>query len=158
MMLPVLQPRHPQARERAMDLGIAFQLTNFLRDVGEDYDRGRIYLPLEDLERFDVGEQDVAEHRVTPGFRRLLGFEIARTRALYRRAEEGFAMLAPSSQACIRVAHRLYGGILDAIEDADYEVFRVRARVPARRKVTVAVREVVRPPQPAPASASMGAR
>jgi 15-cis-phytoene synthase len=67
-------------------------------------------------------------------------------------------MLAPRSQPCIRIAHRLYGGILDEIESADYQVFRVRARVPSRRKVTVAVRELLRPPRPAPASASMGVR
>jgi 15-cis-phytoene synthase len=158
MMLPVLRPRHPAARERAMDLGVAFQLTNFLRDIAEDYERGRIYLPLEDLERFDVAEADFAEHRVTPGFRRLLAFEVARTRQLYRRAEDGWAMLAPRSQPCIRIAHRLYGGILDEIEDADYQVFRVRARVSSRRKVTVAVRELLRPPRTAPTNASMGAR
>ncbi len=158
MMLPVLGPRHPEARERAMDLGIAFQLTNFLRDIDEDYQRGRIYLPLEDLERFGVTEEDFARRRMTPGFRRLLAFEVSRTRALYRRAEEGWAMLAPRSQPCIRIAHRLYGGILDEIESADYQVFRVRARVPSRRKVTVAVRELLRPPRPAPASASMGVR
>ncbi len=146
MMLPVLRPVHPRARERAMDLGVAFQLTNFLRDVAEDWDRGRIYLPLEDLERFGVTEGDFASRRVTPAFRRLLAFEAARTRALYRRAEEGWAMLSPRSQPCIRIAHRLYGGILDALEDADYEVFRVRARVPTRRKLAVAAREMVRRP------------
>lgn len=151
MMLPVLGPRHPEARDRAMDLGVAFQLTNFLRDIGEDWDRGRIYLPLEDLERFGVAEIDFAARRVTPGFRALLGFEIARTRELYRRAEQGWAMLEPRSQTCIRVAHRLYGGILDAIESADYEVFRVRARVPGRRKAAVATRELLRRPSPVPA-------
>jgi phytoene synthase len=158
MMLPVLRPRHPDARDRAMDLGIAFQLTNFLRDIGEDWDRGRVYLPMEDLERFDVGEQDVAARRVTRGFRALLRFEIARTRRLYRRAEDGWAMLAPASQPCIRIAHRLYGGILDAIEGADYDVYRVRARVPLPRKVAVAATELLRRPRPAPMSASMGSR
>lgn len=153
MMLPVLRPRHPEARARAMDLGVAFQLTNFLRDVGEDFERGRIYLPLEDLERFEVPESDIAERRVTPGLRALLAFEIARTRALYRCAEQGWGMLAPRSQACIRIAHRLYGGILDAIEDADYQIFRVRARVPTRRKLAVAGVEVLRRSQPVPPTA-----
>ena len=146
MMLPVLEPTHPDARDRAMDLGVAFQLTNFLRDIAEDWDRGRIYLPLEDLARFDVSEADFALRRVSPGFRRLLAFEVDRTRALYRRAEAGWAMLAPRSQVCIRIAHRLYGGILDALEAADYEVFEVRARVPTRRKLAVAAREVARRP------------
>lgn len=143
MMLPVLVPTHPAARDRAMDLGIAFQLTNFLRDIGEDWDRGRIYLPLEDLERFDVSEWEFRARQVSPAFRRLLAFEIERTRALYRRAEDGWAMLAPTSQACIRIAHRLYGGLLDAIEDADYQVFRVRARVPTPRKLEVAAIELL---------------
>jgi len=153
MMLPVLSPRHPDARARAMDLGVAFQLTNFLRDVAEDWDRGRIYLPLEDLERFGVTEWDFRARHVSSGFRRLLAFEVARTRALYRRAEDGWGMLAPRSQACIRIAHRLYGGILDALEDADYQVFRVRASVPGRRRAAVAARELLRRPRPAPALA-----
>jgi len=150
MMLPVLGPRHPQARDRAMDLGIAFQLTNFLRDVAEDLDRGRIYLPLEDLDAFGVTEWDLHARHVTPAVRRLLAYEVERTRALYRRAEDGVAMLAPSSQACIRIAHRLYAGILDEIERADHQVFRVRARVPLPRKVAVAAREVLRRPAPNP--------
>jgi phytoene synthase len=145
MMLPVLRPIHPGARDRAMELGVAFQLTNFLRDVAEDWDRGRIYLPLEDLERFQVDQADFQTRRVTPAFRRLLAFEIGRTRALYRRAEEGWAMLTPRSRMCIRVAHRLYAGILDEIEGADYQVFQVRAAVGLRRKVAVAGRELVRP-------------
>jgi 15-cis-phytoene synthase len=144
MMVPALGAP-ANARERAMDLGVAFQLSNFLRDVAEDWDRGRIYLPLEDLERFGVGEWDFHARHVGPGFRRLLAYEIARTRALYRRAEEGWALLPPASRRCIRVAHRLYAGILDAIEAGEYQVFRFRANVPARQKVAVAARELIRP-------------
>ncbi len=153
MMLPVLGARHPDARPRAMDLGIAFQLTNFLRDIAEDWDRGRIYLPLEDLERFGVTEADFARREVTPQVRRLLAFEAARTRALYRRAEVGWGMLEPRSQACIRIAHRLYGEILDRIEAQDWQVFAHRASVPVHRKVAVAARELVRRPRRVPAGA-----
>lgn len=153
MMLPVLGARHPDARARAMDLGVAFQLTNFLRDVAEDLERGRIYLPLEDLERFGVSEDHLRRRRVTPGLRRLLAFEAARTRALYRRAEEGWGMLQPRSQVCIRIAHRLYGEILDRIEAADWQVFTHRATVPPRRRLAVAARELVRPPRPVPVRA-----
>ena len=156
MVLPVLGPRHPEARARAMDLGVAFQLTNFLRDVAEDWDRGRIYLPLEDLDRFGVTEEDFRRRHVGPAFRRLLAFEAARTRALYRRAEEGWAMLAPTSQGCIRVAHRLYAGILDRLEAEDYQVFRVRACVPAWRKAAVAARELTVPSRPTPSSPTAG--
>ena len=148
MMLPVLGAAHVQARDRAMDLGVAFQLTNFLRDVAEDWDRGRIYLPLEDLQRFGVTEDDFRRRHVTPEVRRLLAFEASRARALYRLAEGGWAMLAPSSRACIRIAHRLYGEILDRIERCDYQVFRVRAAVPVSRKVAVATRELLVPSTP----------
>ncbi len=148
MMLPVLGATHPQARERAMDLGVAFQLTNFLRDVAEDWDRGRIYLPLEDLDRFGVTEADFHARQVGPRFQRLLAFEAQRTRALYRRAEAGWAMLPPASQACIRIAHHLYREILDRIEAADWQVFHVRAAVPPTRKLVVAARELVRPSKP----------
>ena len=145
MMLPVLRPTHPDARARAMDLGVAFQLTNFIRDLAEDWDRGRIYLPLEDLERFGVTEDDLRARVTTTGLRRLLAFEAGRTRALYRRAEAGWTMLHPRSQVCIRIAHRLYREILDRAERADWDVFAVRASVPLRRKVAVAAREVTRP-------------
>lgn len=144
MMLPVLRPTHPDARRAAMDLGVAFQLTNFLRDIAEDWDRGRIYLPLEDLERFAVTERDFRDRHVGPGFRRLLTFEIERTRALYRRAEGGWAMLHPRSQACVRVAHGLYARILDEIEAADHQVFRTRAVVPRWRRAAVATRQLLR--------------
>jgi phytoene synthase len=150
MMLPVLGSIHPGARDRAMDLGVAFQLTNFLRDVAEDWDRGRIYLPLEDLDRFGVSERDFEARTVGRRFQRLLAFEAQRTRALYRRAEEGWAMLPPASRRCIRIAHHLYREILDRLERADWQVFRVRATVPGRRKAWVAARELVRPTRPAP--------
>lgn len=146
MMLPVLQPGHPDARLRAMDLGVAFQLTNFIRDVAEDFDRGRIYLPLEDLDRFGVTEWDFHSRYVGPRFKRLLAFQIARTRALYRRAAPGIAMLAPACRPGIRIAYRLYAGILDRVEAADYQVFATRAIVPRPVKVAVVLRELVRGP------------
>ena len=150
MMLPVLGARHPDARARAMDLGVAFQLTNFLRDIAEDWDRGRIYLPLEDVDRFGVTEDHFRARVVTRPMQRLLAFEVTRTRRLYARAEQGWGMLAPRSQACIRIAHRLYGEILDRIEAADWQVFEHRASVPLRRKLAVAAREVIRRPRPVP--------
>ncbi|MGH8898217.1 MAG: phytoene/squalene synthase family protein [Egibacteraceae bacterium] len=155
MMLPVLgscegNPHHLQARDRAMDLGVAFQLTNFLRDVAEDWNRGRIYLPLEDLDRFGVTEWDFHARQVGPAFRRLLAFEAQRARALYRRAEAGWALLPPTSRPCIRIAHRLYREILDRIEAADWQVFHVRASVPAKRKLAVAARELILPTRPTP--------
>jgi 15-cis-phytoene synthase len=91
-----------------------------------------------------VTEDSFHRRHVDPAFRRLLAFEIERTRDIYRRAEDGWAMLEPASQACIRVAHRLYAGILDEVERADYQVFRRRAGVPGRRKAAVVLRELSR--------------
>ena len=141
MMLPVLGADPVAARPSAMALGVAFQLSNFLRDVAEDWDRGRIYLPLEDLERFRVTEWDFHGRRVNDRMRALLAFEIERTRALYREAEQGWPLLPPRSRACIRVAHHLYAGILDAIERMDYQVFRERARVTAPRRLWITARQ-----------------
>ncbi|MGI8575846.1 MAG: phytoene/squalene synthase family protein [Egibacteraceae bacterium] len=144
MMLPVLEPTSPAAREPAMALGVAFQLTNFLRDVAEDHTRGRIYLPLEDLARFEVDERQLAARRMTPSLRRLIAFEATRTRELYQRAEAGWALLPPTSRACIRIAHHLYAEILDRLEAQDWDVFSHRASVPPRRKTWVAARELAR--------------
>ncbi len=143
MMLPILEPSDPAvARQPARDLGDGFQLTNFLRDVDEDLDRGRVYLPWEDVERFDA--VDALEHRkVTDGFVALLRFEIDRTRSLYRRADEGMGFLPASSARCIRAARRLYSEILDVIEANDYDVFSERARVPTWRKALVVARSSV---------------
>jgi phytoene synthase len=136
MMLPILEPTDPAALEPARQLGDAFQLTNFLRDVAEDLDRGRVYLPQEDLRRFRA---DPAERSVTPEWIELMRFEIDRTRTLYRQADRGLAFLPPSSARCIRGARILYSEILDRIEANGYDVFTRRARVPAWRKAQVVV-------------------
>ncbi|MDP9398550.1 MAG: phytoene/squalene synthase family protein [Actinomycetota bacterium] len=143
-MVPVLEPLHEEAYPRAQALGEAFQLTNFLRDVAEDLDRGRVYLPLEDLQKFDVTRADLERRVLTPAIRDLLRFEIERTRELYAYAAPGAEMLHPSSRDCIRVATTLYGGILDAIERADYQVFDRRVRVPLPRRLRVALPGLVR--------------
>ncbi len=137
MMLPILEPTRPEAFAAARDLGIAFQLSNFLRDVGEDLDRGRVYIPQEDLRKFDA---DPWARRVTAEWRDLMSYEIARTRSYYESAAAGIDLLPRSSARCIRGAWALYGGILDEIEKAGYDVFRRRARVPLWRKLAVAAR------------------
>lgn len=141
MMLPILEPADPGAAlGPARDLGLAFQLTNFLRDVGEDLDRGRQYLPQHDLRRFGV---DLGDRRVTPGFVELMKFEIDRCRALYRSAEAGIEQLPRRSAKCIRAAHTVYGRILDRIEQLDYDVFTTRARIPNVAKVGLAARQLI---------------
>jgi 15-cis-phytoene synthase len=141
MMAPILESSDPSAaREHARQLGLAFQLTNFIRDVGEDNQRGRVYLPAEDLERFGVDRTDLAAAPASPAVRALLAFEVERARAHYRAAEPGIELLAPSSQPCIRVAFQLYQGILDEVERAGYQVLDHRVAVPRRRRLQVAGR------------------
>jgi phytoene synthase len=140
MMLPILEPTSPAAQSHARDLGVAFQLTNLLRDVADDLDRGRVYLPQEDLRRFGADPQ---ERRVTREWRALMSFEIARTREYYASADLGVGMLPATSARCIRAARGLYAEILDRIETNDYDVFTRRARVPGWRKAVVVARSVV---------------
>ncbi|MDQ2825923.1 MAG: phytoene/squalene synthase family protein [Actinomycetota bacterium] len=137
MMLPILEPTSPEAYGHARDLGIAFQLSNFWRDVAEDLDRGRVYIPQEDLRKFGA---DPWLRRVTPEWRELMAFEIARTRRYYESADLGIPMLPPTSARCIRGARRLYSGILTEIEGAGYDVFTERVRVPTWKKLAVAFR------------------
>jgi phytoene synthase len=150
MMLPLLEPTSPVALEPARALGLAFQLTNFLRDVDEDLDRGRIYLPQEDLVRFGADPQRRA---VDEAWGALYRFEIERCRALYDDADRGIALLPPSSARCVRAARVLYARILDRIECAGYDVFRARARVPTWQKVATVGRLVMQPAVVQPAAA-----
>jgi 15-cis-phytoene synthase len=137
-MVPILEPSTPVAYAYARDLGIGFQLANFLRDVGEDLARGRIYLPQESMRLFGVDREHLARGVVDGPIRRLLAFEIARCRELFRNAAPGIRLLHPTSQDCIRTAFTLYGGILDEIERADYQVLDRRVSVPLRRRLAVA--------------------
>jgi phytoene synthase len=145
-MLPILEPVVPRhiAEPYAVDLGVAFQLTNFIRDVGEDLRRGRVYLPMEDLDAFGVTREHL-EHGVVDGpVRRLLAFEVARTRELYGSAKHGVRLLHPTSRPCIETALSLYGGILDAIERADYQVLHRRVTVDKARRAAVAAPGLLR--------------
>ncbi len=142
MMLPILEPTDPAAYGPARELGNAFQLTNFLRDIDEDLDRNRIYVPQEDIRRF--GAESAFETRTaTPEFRELMRFEIARTRELYRIADAGISYLPERSARCIRAARILYSRILDEIEAIDLDVFSQRARVPTWQKLTTAGRALI---------------
>ena len=121
----------------AIDLGYAFQLTNFLRDIAEDLRRGRVYLPQESLDQFGVDRDRLRRGRVDEPIRNLLAWEIERTRGLYRRAEPGIELLDPTSRDCLRTALVLYSAILDEIEDDDYDVFSHRATVGLGRRAAV---------------------
>jgi 15-cis-phytoene synthase len=141
MMLPILEPLQPEALRHARHLGDAFQLTNFLRDVAEDLDRGRVYLPQEDLDRFGA---DPHRRTVDEPWRQVMRFEIQRCRELYRSADRGVGMLPVTSARCIKAARTLYSEILDRIEAADYDVFTTRATVPTWRKASLAGRMVLK--------------
>ncbi|MEO6885897.1 MAG: phytoene/squalene synthase family protein [Jatrophihabitantaceae bacterium] len=143
-MLPILgraddSVRWDQLEPHAIDLGIAFQLTNFIRDVGEDLQRGRVYLPQESLDQFGVDTDRLRRGRVDEPIRNLLAWEIERARGLYRRAGTGIELVHPTSRDCLRTALTLYGEILDEIEAADYDVFHGRLSVAPRRRATVGV-------------------
>jgi phytoene synthase len=137
MMLPVLEPTATEAVSHARDLGNAFQLTNFLRDINEDLDRGRVYVPQEDVRRFGV---DLSARRCTPEFVALMKFEIARCRELYASADIGLDMLPKQSARSIGAARVLYGRILDKIEARDYDVFSERASVSTWEKAAMVIR------------------
>jgi phytoene synthase len=151
MMLPILGSHDAAAaREPARQLGLAFQLTNFIRDVAEDLGRGRTYLPDNDLATFGVTRDDLnaaaARGRATTRIKELIAYEVIRAQAHYLAAAPGVPLLAPASQACIRTAYALYGGILDEIAAQDYDVFVRRAVVPRRRRAAVAAQALLARP------------
>jgi phytoene synthase len=144
MMLPILEPISEAAKAPARSLGLAFQLTNFLRDVGEDLDRGRVYLPQDDLRLFEV---DLSRRQVTPQWRAFMAYEIERNRALYSFADTGITVLPPRSARCVGTARVLYSQILDQIESNGHDVFSRRARVPVLRKAATAASMMVTGPR-----------
>jgi 15-cis-phytoene synthase len=145
-VLPVLGTAPGVAREEAaphaVALGEAFQLTNFLRDVGEDADRGRVYLPEDLMAAHGVPREQVLAKRYDARFRSLMREMCAVVRRRYDDAAPGTPMLAPESRDCVRAATALYGGILTEIERADYRVLDRRVRVPKPRRLAVFARRL----------------
>jgi len=119
----------------AIKLGVALQLTNILRDVGEDAQRGRVYLPHDDLERFGLCADDILNGRRDNAFRSLMRFEIERAHCLYEAAWPGIALLNPDGQLAIAAAAEIYRGILGKIHQSDYNVYQRRVYVPLARKL-----------------------
>lgn len=126
---------NPAAEQHAIDLGIAMQLTNILRDVGEDARNNRIYLPLAELRAHGITEEDILAERVTPEFQAFMKEQVARAREYYRSAEKGIPMLQPDSRMTVRLMSRNYGRILEVIEAQEYDVFSRRASVSLPRKL-----------------------
>lgn len=133
----------PVALETAEDCGLALQLTNVLRDLGEDVAMGRVYLPQEDLDRFGVGVEDLAAGRVDERFRELMRFEVSRARVYYAASERLFGQIDPPGRPVLRAMLRVYGGLLDRIERVNYDVFTHPIRLSGWRKVLVGVAAVL---------------
>jgi phytoene synthase len=145
MMCCVMGVTDESALRPAHDLGLAMQLTNFWRDMGEDYGRGRIYLPQEDMERFGYTEAQLARGEVNPAFRDLMRFEIARAREFYASADTGMALIPRECRLPVILARRLYAKILDKIEANDYDVFRRRAATSGLEKAAEVIRQGLLP-------------
>jgi 15-cis-phytoene synthase len=137
VVLPVFGYKDKAALVPAEACGIAFQLTNILRDVKEDAQMGRIYLPGEDLARFGVTEDDIMNARTTPQFIELMKFEAARAREYYRKAQPLLDMISPDSRGTLAVMIAIYGGILDKIERRNYAVLDGRMRLSTAEKLWI---------------------
>jgi phytoene synthase len=131
--------RTPAARDYALNLGLALQLTNIVRDVKADADRGRIYLPQEDLARFGCTDADLLAARLTPAVARLLAFECERARGYYHCAAQLLPSLDRRAMVAAEIMGRIYRETLDRIERGGYDVFSSRVRVPKPRQATIAI-------------------
>ena len=143
-MVPILGVTSPEAYVAAEKLGTAFQLANFIRDVSEDLDRGRIYLPIAELKAHGVTNEMLEERVLTPQITAALKEQIVRVRRLQREAAPGIKLLAPESQACIEAASELYCGIVDEVEKIGYEIFNKRAKTSTWRRIKVAFPALLR--------------
>lgn len=135
---PIFGFNDQAALEHAVDLGIALQLTNILRDVGEDSARNRIYLPQKELQRFEYSEADLFEGVINDSFRELVRFQMERAEEYYLRAQPGISLLSSDCRVAIRLSSALYRGILDRIRLNNYNVFTKRASVPLKNKLAAA--------------------
>lgn len=137
-MAPILGFTDVSALESAKKLGTAFQLANFIRDVDEDLDRGRIYLPIKELALHGVTREMLEARVLTPQIIDALKFQIARVRELQAQATPGIALLDASSRPCIEAASQLYCGIVDEVEKIGYDIFNRRAKTSTARRFRVA--------------------
>jgi phytoene synthase len=141
MLGPVLGATSRRFRQPGIGLGVAMQLTNVLRDVGEDLDGGRVYLPADEMARFGLDDAALERREVTPAFVALMRFQLARARRLFRAADDVVDLFPEDgSRLTVRLLQRTYAGILDAIERQGYDVFRRRAYVSGPRKLAILLR------------------
>lgn len=128
---------NPKAINYAVDLGIAMQLTNILRDIGEDLERNRIYIPREDLARFKITEEELFRNDVSEKFIKLMKFQIERARQYYTEADKGIRMLEKDSRLPVLLARENYSRILNKIEENQYKVFNQRAYLNSTEKFSI---------------------
>ena len=142
-MVPVLGREKGSSIDKvnsaAEKLGVAFQLANFIRDVGEDLDRGRVYLPIAELQSHGVTREMLEDKVLTPQIKSALKEQIERVRRLQRESATGIKMLSVQSRACIQAASELYCGIVDEVEKIDYQIFSKRAKTSNMRRMKVAI-------------------
>jgi phytoene synthase len=143
-MVPILGALSDAAYEPAEKLGVAFQLANFIRDVGEDLDRGRVYLPQNELAQFGVDREMLEARKLTPEIINALKFQIERVRQLQREAAPGIKQLAKACRPCIEAASELYCGIVDEVEAIGYDIFNKRAKTSTVRRLRVAGKAYVK--------------
>ena len=129
-----------KAREYAVDLGLAMQLTNIIRDVREDSLRGRIYVPLDELERFGYTERDLERGVMNEPFRQLMRFQADRAREHFERGRRIVPLLSADSRACLALLHGVYSSILDRIEESGFDVYSRRVGLPTREKLLLMAR------------------
>jgi len=130
----------PAARDYAVDLGLAMQLTNILRDVKEDAERDRIYIPLDDMATFGYSEAELQRGLVNDSFKRLMAFEADRARGYFESGKRLIPLLSSESRACPSVLHGLYSAVLDRIESSGYRVFDGRIGLSTAEKLLITVR------------------
>ena len=132
---PIFGYQHETALSHAVDLGVALQLTNILRDIGEDARRGRIYLPQDEMKLFGYSEAELMGGVINDAFRELVRFQIARADEYYQRSQPGIALLSPDCRLAVRLSGSLYRHILDRIRLNNFNVFTKRASVPLKTKL-----------------------
>jgi phytoene synthase len=145
IMLKIFGSRQKEAESYAVDLGIAMQLTNILRDIGEDYRIGRLYLPRKEMDKFGVEEKQIADSVIDANLIRLLKFQIARARDYYRNADKGIKMIANlRSRLVVNLMSRMYAGILLSIENNNYDIFSNRAHMNIFGKLSILFKVLIK--------------
>jgi len=149
IMLRIFGSQEKNAETYALKLGEAMQLTNILRDIKEDLQKGRLYLPLDELKNFNLSEKEIEEMRVNENFKSLMKFQIERARESYKESRKGVSFIkCPRSRLAIRLMQEIYSGILKEIEHNNYDVFSKRAAVKTPKKILMAIKILLEGPCP----------